>query len=246
MPVANKSRWEIQFPDPENALPNGLVAYGGDLSPLTLLSAYGQGIFPWYSESDPILWWSPDPRCILMPRHFHISSRSQRKIRNSNFSFSIDRAFNEVMLGCAMPRKGSADTWLLPEMQKAYSRLFDLGCAHSIEIWQEGRLVGGIYGVAMGQAFFGESMFRLVPEGSRAALLCLVNLMHKLDIFFLDCQIATPHMLAMGAFNISRKTFLTMVSLYLSPHVSQIARAGWRKFEHALGDVGGMKPRLGR
>lgn len=241
MPVVNKGRWEVQFPDPENALPNGLVAYGGDLSPLTLLSAYGQGIFPWYSESEPILWWSPDPRCILLPDDFHISSRSLRKIRNSNFSVSIDRAFREVMTGCAMPRKTCSETWLLPEMQDAYGDLFDLGFAHSLEIWQESRLVGGIYGVVMGQIFFGESMFRLLPEASRAALLCLVALMRRLGMAFLDCQQDTPHMLAMGAERIPRRMFLRMVSNYLSPHLTKIEKAGWHKFERLLDGFSGMK-----
>lgn len=245
MPVKDKGRWEVQFPDPENALANGLVAYGGNLSPLTLLSAYGQGIFPWYSESEPILWWSPNPRCILFPHSFHISARSLRKIRNSGFSFSIDSAFKEVMTGCAMPRKTSEGTWLLPEMQDAYGQLFDLGCAHSLEIWLEKRLVGGIYGVVMGQVFFGESMFRLAPEASRAALLCLVSLMRKLDMAFLDCQQATPHMLAMGAVKIPRRIFLDMLSDHLSPHVTIIEKGSWRRFERMLNGIAGIMRKEG-
>lgn len=245
MPIDNKSRWEVQFPDPRNAQPGGLVAYGGDLEPVTLLSAYGQGIFPWYSESEPILWWSPNPRCVLFPQDFHISKRSDRKIRNSGFCFSIDRAFREVMIGCAMPRKTCADTWLIPEMQEAYGRLFDLGYAHSIEIWLDNRLVGGIYGVIMGQAFFGESMFRLAPEASRAALVCLVQLMIKLDIAFLDCQIESPHMLAMGAINMPRNMFLALVATHLVPHVTSLKKAGWNKLERALAQVTGIARKPG-
>lgn len=244
MPANIKGRWEVEFPDPENSHPNGLVAYGGDLAPATLLSAYGQGVFPWYSESEPILWWSPDPRCALFPDDFHISSRSRRKIRNSGFLFSIDRAFDAVMLGCAMPRKDCDSTWLSPEMQAAYSRLFDLGCAHSIEIWKNSRLVGGLYGVAMGQAFFGESMFRMAPEASRAALLLLVSLGLKLGLKFVDCQIASPHMLAMGAVNVPRRIFLALVRDALSRHVAKVEKAGWRKFERALAGTEGLRPKL--
>lgn len=246
MPVENKDRWEAQFPDPENALPNGLVAYGGNLEPQTLLSAYGQGIFPWYSESEPILWWSPNPRCVLFPENFHISARSARKIRNSGFEYSIDRAFSEVLLGCAMPRKGDPGTWLLPEMQLAYEDLFNLGFAHSFEIWQRGALVGGVYGVVMGGAFFGESMFRMVPEASRAALVCLIAVMRRLAMNFLDCQLPTPHMLAMGATNITRDLFLSMIPGALSNHVSFTKKAGWQKFERVMGEICGIGPRRWR
>lgn len=211
MPVENTGRRQIRFPDPEKAPADGLLAYGGNLEPQTLLDAYRHGIFPWYSEGDPILWWSPDPRCVLLPANFAISQRSRRKIRNSGFQFSVDRAFSEVIQACALPRADGCGTWLLPEMQLAYTELHTLGFAHSIEIWQHGRLVGGLYGVAIGNAFFGESMFRLASEASRAALHCLVALMNRLGMSFLDCQVVSPHMLAMGAMEIPRKRFLKMV-----------------------------------
>lgn len=241
MPPDNKRHWEIRFPDPNRSGPGGLVAYGGDLTPLTLLSAYGQGIFPWYSESEPILWWSPDPRCVLFPDCFHISARSRRKISNSGFAFSIDRAFKEVMIGCAMPRKYTSETWLIPEMQEAYAQLFELGFAHSVEIWQSGRLVGGIYGVVIGRIFFGESMFRMVPEGSRAALLCLIELMLALDMPILDCQLPSPHMLAMGASNLGRPVFLEVLPSVLSPPVTRLEKGCWRKFEAVLGERNGIR-----
>lgn len=212
MPINTPGRWQIRFPDPEEATADGLLAYGGNLEPQTLICAYSQSIFPWYSEGDPILWWSPDPRCILLPAAFQISARSRRKIRNSGFRFSVDRAFREVIQGCALPRGSERGAWLLPEMQAAYARLHDLGYAHSVEIWQGDRLAGGIYGVAIGNAFFGESMFRQAPEASRAALLCLVALMRKHDMAFLDCQQDSPHMLAMGACRIPRREFVALAA----------------------------------
>lgn len=239
-------RWGAKFPDPEKAQPSGLLAYGGDLYPRTLLAAYSQGIFPWYSENDPILWWSPDPRCILFPDEFQIARRSRRKIRNSNFKWSVDLAFAEVLLGCAMPRKDSADTWLIPEMQAAYSEMFELGYAHSFEIWQGERLVGGLYGMALGGVFFAESMFRLESEASRAALVCLVSVMKRLEMFFMDCQISSPHMLAMGALEIPRHIFLKLLDLSNRKPVHLIARAGWRKLARAIGEIEGMQPRLKR
>lgn len=227
-------------------MPSGLLAYGGDLYPQTLLTAYSQGIFPWYSEDEPILWWSPNPRCILFRDEFHVSSRSRRKIRNSNFSWSVDLAFEEVLLGCAMPRKDCADTWLIPEMQSAYARMFELGYAHSFEIWQEGRLVGGLYGLGLGSIFFGESMFRLVSEASRAALVCLIAMMERLDMALLDCQISSSHMLAMGAREIPRAIFLQILAKADLRPLSIIPRGLWRKYMRGIGEIAGMRPRLKR
>lgn len=240
MAADSDSRWDVQFPDPETARPNGLIAYGGDLSPNTLLSAYTQGIFPWYSEAEPILWWAPNPRCILMPQDFAVSKRSLRKIRNSGFAYSFDRNFGAVMHGCAMPRKGDPETWLIPEMQSAYQSLFDLGYAHSVEIWQQGNLVGGVYGVYIGRAFFGESMFRLAPEASRAALVCLIALLRELNVLFLDCQLPTAHMLAMGAFNIPRKLFTKLLAKNALPQQNEASRASFRDYEKLLGPIEGI------
>lgn len=197
--------WPELFPNPENAPASGLLAAGGDLLPQTLLTAYAHGIFPWYGEGDPILWWSPDPRCALWLDQFRISRRSQRKIRHSNFTCSCDTAFGAVISACAARSEG---TWLLPEMQAAYLRLHELGYAHSVEIWQEQKLVGGVYGLALGQVFFGESMFRRASEASRAALCGLVALLRQKDFRLLDCQQASPHMLAMGACQLPRAVFL--------------------------------------
>lgn len=202
---------KVIFPHPENARKDGLLAYGGNLDPETLISAYSQGIFPWYDETSPILWWCPDPRCVLWPKFFHISKRSKRKILNSNFYFTIDAAFEAVISHCALPREPNGGTWLLPEMQKAYIKMFSLGLAHSIEIWQNDTLAGGLYGLSPGKVFFAESMFRKVSEASRAALVCLMAVAPKLDITLVDCQVASPHMLAMGAEEISRKRFLEIL-----------------------------------
>lgn len=203
--------WPVVFPNPEKAPADGPLAYGGDLTPATLISAYSQGIFPWYSADSPILWWSPDPRCLLFPADFHISSRSLRKIRHSNFTFSTDQAFARVIAACAAPRARQQGTWILPEMQAAYNGLHKLGFAHSVEIWQYGNLVGGLYGVALGHVFFGESMFHRVDEAARAALCCLVSILSVFQYLFLDCQQDTPHMLAMGAKTVERKKFLALV-----------------------------------
>ncbi len=209
-------RWAVTFPSPEKAQPGGLLAWGGDLDPETLVSAYGQGIFPWYSEGDPILWWSPDPRCVLFPNNFHISRRSFRKIRHSQFLFSVDADFAGVIKACAEPRKGAPGTWLLPEMQAAYLRLHERNLAHSIEIWQNGRLVGGLYGVALARVFFGESMFHKTGEASRAAMCCLVRILNERGFLMLDCQQTSPHMLKMGACEISRQKFLEVLDSALA------------------------------
>ncbi|MBD5642232.1 MAG: leucyl/phenylalanyl-tRNA--protein transferase [Desulfovibrio sp.] len=227
-------------------MPSGLLAYGGDLLPGTLLSAYCQGIFPWYSADEPILWWSPNPRCILFRDEFHIGSRSRRRIRNSGFCWSVDLAFEEVLIGCAMPRRDCADTWLVPEMQAAYMRMFELGYAHSFEIWQEERLVGGLYGLGLGSVFFGESMFRLASEASRAALVCLIALMKRLDIALLDCQVTSSHMLAMGAREVSRGIFLKMLVHAGLDDPDMIARGSWAAYARAIGEICGMRPRLKR
>lgn len=235
--------WEPHFPDPGAALPNGLLASGGDLEPRTLLAAYRKGIFPWFGAHQPILWWSPDPRCVLFPFDFHISQRSLRKIRNSGFSFTLDRAFPAVIHACAQPRKNDISTWLIPEMQVAYTRLRLLGYAHSVEIWRGSSLVGGIYGIALGTTFFGESMFRRVSEASRAALLCLMRLLRMLEFGMLDCQQATPHMLDMGAKEISRARFLFRIRRGLQSRWPLPEQDDWRKYEGLLGEVGGIYPR---
>lgn len=232
-----------QFPDPEMARPDGLLAFGGDLEPATLLQAYSLGIFPWYNEGEPILWHAPNPRCVLFPADFTISKRSLRKIRNSNFTFSFDRAFSQVLVGCAAPRPKQSGTWLIPEMQAAYLNLHLLGFAHSVEIWQQDKLVGGLYGLCLGATFFGESMFRKVSEASRAALVCLIELMRRLGFHLLDCQQATPHMLAMGARELPRWEFRDRIKRGMRKPWPIPKTGDWRYLEEIVDGAANVKKR---
>ncbi len=195
------------FPDPERvrATPSGLVALGGDLAPERLLYAYRHGIFPWYSAGQPILWWSPQPRCVLDPRRFHCSRSLRRTLRSGRFVVTVDRAFEAVITACArIPRPGQDETWITEEMRLAYLRLHRLGHAHSIECWNRGRLVGGLYGIAIGRVFFGESMFHRQPDASKVALHALTGRGFAL----IDCQLESPHLLRLGATCIPRHAFL--------------------------------------
>ncbi len=197
---------ELWFPPISRA--DGLVAVGGDLRPQRLIYAYAHGIFPWYAAQSPILWWSPNPRCVLPLNKFKISSRLRRKIRNASFCCTVNKAYDLVMQNCAqVPRAGQDGTWLLPEMQVAYSNLHRLGFALSVECWQDEKLVGGIYGLTMGKAFFGESMFHHVSDASKIALAYLVEYLKELDFKLFDCQQATNHMESMGACLITRANF---------------------------------------
>ena len=194
------------FPDPRFALdePNGLLAAGGDLGPERLLYAYRRGIFPWFSEGQPILWWSPDPRAVLWPETFHVSRSLRRTQRRATFTVSTDTAFGRVVRECAAPRPGREDTWITPEMAAAYGRLHHAGYAHSVECWRGGDLVGGLYGVAIGRVFFGESMFSRAPDASKIALAHLCTLGFGL----IDCQIPNAHLARLGAVEMSRRRFL--------------------------------------
>lgn len=211
-------RLAARFPNPESAPPDGLLGYGGDLRPLTLLCAYSRGIFPWFTDSEPILWWSPDPRCVLLPSRFHLPPKSASKLNRLPFRVTIDTAFGEVIRACAAPRPNQDGTWITSSMLAAYERLHTLGYAHSVETWREGALVGGLYGVALGRAFFGESMFHREAEASRAALSTLVAILTRLDFHFIDCQQVTPHMLRMGAETIPRSQFLRDLGAALGPY----------------------------
>jgi leucyl/phenylalanyl-tRNA--protein transferase len=198
------------FPDPAHADEDGLLAVGGDLSPRRLLTAYGQGIFPWYSENAPILWWSPDPRLILEPSKVHVPRRLERILRQGRFTFTLDAAFERVMGLCAdTPRRGAHGTWIVPEMLAAYCRLHELGFAHSVEAWFDGELAGGLYGVAMGGAFFGESMFYREPDASKSALVTLMRALDRAGFTLFDCQQTTAHMLRFGGFEVPRVEFLS-------------------------------------
>jgi len=199
MPVFKLSK-DIFFPPPELAREDGLLAVGGDLSPNRLLLAYQMGIFPWYSEGDPLLWWSPIPRLLLPPKEFILHKRLARQLRKESFTFSMDRAFEQVIRQCAESRLQSGEeTWINEDMIEAYCLLHQHGYAHSLECWQDDTLVGGLYGLAIGAAFFGESMFAKVSNSSKASLAVLCIFLEKLKFEFIDCQMRTEHLISMGA-----------------------------------------------
>lgn len=206
----------LEFPPSERALadPNGLLAAGGDLSPARLLAAYRQGIFPWYEEGQPILWWSPQPRVVLVPGDIHVSRSLRKVIRRGAMQVTADRCFNRVLSACAGPRGDSTGTWITPEMAEAYTTLHDLGYAHSIEIWRDEELVGGLYGVAIGRAFFGESMFSHASNASKLALVYLGKQLAEWDYGFIDCQVETDHLCSMGATSVSRPIFQDLLVNY--------------------------------
>lgn len=201
------------FPDPALADPSGLAAVGGDLSPQRLVAAYKAGFFPWYGAESPLLWWSPDPRCVLLPERFHIPRSLRRRLHKPDlFRLTADRAFADVIRHCAaVPRPAQNGTWLLPEMIEAFCRLHRLGHAHSVEAWENGTLVAGLYGVAIGRAFFGESMFHLRPYASKIVLVTLARTLWAHGFLFLDCQMPTPHVLGYGAGLLPRPVFLDLL-----------------------------------
>jgi len=193
----------------KNSSPLGIVAVNGNLSPGVLLSAYRQGVFPWYDDDSPVLWWSPDPRFVLDPEKIHISKSMRKFIRNSQFSFSVDQDFPSVIHACAgASRKDQVGTWIVPEMERAYIRLHTLGYAHSVEVWHRGKLVGGLYGVSLGNAYFGESMFSMESNASKSAFILLVLALQEKGFTMIDCQVHTPHLESLGADEIPRENFL--------------------------------------
>ncbi len=195
------------FPPLELATPDGLIAIGGDLSAERLIKASQNGIFPWYSPGDPILWWTPDPRCVLFPENFKVSRSLTKSIQNKGFEFHLDRTFPAVISQCASLRENEG-TWITDEMKQSYCHLQSLGFAHSVETWQDGKLVGGLYGIALGGVFFGESMFSLVTDASKAALAFLVNQLSHWGFSVIDCQVTSAHLLSLGAEEISRSDFM--------------------------------------
>ena len=201
------------FPPVERALrdPNGLLAAGGDLSPERLVDAYSRGVFPWFGEEDPLLWWSPDPRMVLFADELHVSRSLRKVIRSGRFTVTFDTAFADVMRGCAEPRDGQDGTWITPAMRQAYSRLAMLGYAHSVEAWTGGALAGGLYGVAIGRMFFGESMFTRQSDASKVAFVCLVRHLQRWRFPMIDCQMSTAHLATLGAREIRRADFLEEV-----------------------------------
>ena len=206
------------FPPVELALtdPNGLLAAGGDLSQARLIDAYTRGIFPWFGDDDPVLWWSPDPRMVLYSAELRVSRSLRRVMRSGRFQVTLDTAFSEVMAGCAEPRPGQDGTWITPEMTQAYARLAATGYAHSVEAWVDGRLAGGLYGVTVGRMFFGESMFTRVTDASKVAFVHLVRQMERWGMPMLDCQMSTSHLASLGAREIRRADFLREVRRLVS------------------------------
>jgi leucyl/phenylalanyl-tRNA--protein transferase len=200
--------------------PDGLLAVGGDLSTTRLLNAYRSGIFPWYNDDQPILWWSPDPRTVLYPAQFKGSRSLRKDIRNSELSITIDQAFEDVIASCAAPRQRQSDTWITQEMHQAYMELFHQGDAHSVEVWEDDKLVGGLYGVAIGRVFFGESMFSRRNNASKIALLNLCEKLVKWGYELIDCQVYSEHLSSLGAQEIPRSEFSKLLSEHCSsyPH----------------------------
>jgi len=203
----------IEFPDPENADVNGLLATGGNLAPETLMAAYRRGIFPWYGIGEPILWWSPDPRMVLFPEEFHCSRRLARRMRQKRFRISENEAFTRVMTACADRQEG---TWIAPEMIAAYTRLSELGHAQSVDVWDGGELVGGLYGVCLKHVFFAESMFHRRTDASKIALAYLVDQARQNSWAFIDCQFHTEHLASLGAIEIPRSEFLHLLKRALT------------------------------
>jgi leucyl/phenylalanyl-tRNA--protein transferase len=220
---------DVVFPPPDYADPSGLLAVGGDLSSERLLEAYRAGIFPWYSDDQPILWWSPDPRFMLELDEFKLSRSLRKTLRRKIFHVTFDRVFDEVIEACAsVPREGQSGTWITPEMQQAYITLHGLGYAHSVETWFKGELVGGLYGVSLGKAFFGESMFHRKADASKVALATLVEKLKSWNFQFIDSQMTTDHMSRLGAREVPRRIFLKRLKSALG-HPTK--RGKWRAGE---------------
>lgn len=217
------SPFNTDFPDTEQALksPNGLLAAGGDLSPARLIQAYRHGIFPWYSEDEPILWWSPNPRCVLPPETLHISRSMRKHLRKAGWQLSFDEAFGDVIALCAQTRQHSG-TWISPDIEAAYSQLHQQGIAHSVEVWDsDDRLIGGLYGLNFGQLFFGESMFSLATNASKAAFIGLALQLQRWSFPLIDCQVYNPHLATLGAHEIPRAEFREYIKLYIDVSTPQ-------------------------
>jgi len=197
------------FPPVDGSSPEGIVCAGGNLSPGVLLSSYRQGIFPWYNQGDPILWWSPNPRFAVLPETFHLPASSRRLLKHHDFRLSLDREFGQVITRCAsVQRPGQDGTWILPEMRNAYEKLHELGYAHSVEVWREGSLTGGLYGISLGGAFFGESMFSLESGASRVGFLCLALMLFEQGFTLIDSQVHTDYVAGMGGVDLPRGAYL--------------------------------------
>ena len=202
---------DIPLPDPEYADKSGLLAAGGSLTTQRLIEAYSKGIFPWYSEGDPILWWSPDPRVLLFPENLHVSRKMKNMLRKGIFRITVNSEFDRVIEMCSMPRRNGEGTWITEEMKTAYTQLHKEGFAHSVEVWNGDFLAGGLYGVSFGKMFFGESMFSLVSNSSKFGFIKLTEFLRKREFIFIDCQVDTDHLRSLGAISVNRKKFLKML-----------------------------------
>ena len=210
-------RDDLSFPPLDKALrePNGLLAAGGDLSAERLLAAYRHGCFPWYQEGQPLLWWSPDPRTVLYPDELHVSRSLRKRMRQESFTVTFDQAFADVIDGCARPRSYTQETWITSHMKAAYLKLHEMGVAHSVEVWRDRQLVGGLYGLAIGRLFFGESMFSQASDASKVGFVTLVERLQAWGFKLVDCQMPTQHLASFGARAIPRRTFAEALAEYL-------------------------------
>lgn len=202
----------FQFPPPDQATSEGILGVGGNLSPGMLISAYRQGVFPWFSPGDPILWWCPDPRFVLFPEKLHVSHSMRRALHRGDFAVTLDADFKAVIESCSeAPRRGQNGTWITPEMVKSYTELHSIGYAHSVEVRQEGEIVGGLYGVSLGSVFFGESMFALVSNASKVGFVVLVEVLKRQGFELIDSQVYTRHLESLGAENIPRRRYIELL-----------------------------------
>jgi leucyl/phenylalanyl-tRNA--protein transferase len=230
------------FPDPLTSgialgEPEGLLAIGGDLSPERLLAAYSRGLFPWYNDDQPILWWSPEPRAVIFPERFHMSRSLARTIRRDHWEYSLNRDFEQVIRGCAAAR-GEYGTWIGADMIDAYCRMHELGYAHSVESWLNGELAGGIYGIRLGQAFFGESMFSQQTNGSKVALSALIHECLQAGIRLLDCQMESSHLLSLGMESLSRHEFVSLLEACVA---DADALPGWKTAKRNAAPLGALR-----
>ncbi|MDC7222552.1 MAG: leucyl/phenylalanyl-tRNA--protein transferase [Spirochaetales bacterium] len=231
-PWLGPEEW-VAFPDPSTADSDGLIGVGGNLSPGMLLSAYSQGIFPWFNEGEPILWWSLDPRFVLYPRNIRISRSMKKLIKKKEYTVTLDRDFPAVIRQCKeIRRRGQGGTWITDEMENAYLRLHREGYAHSVEVWRDDQLTGGLYGVSLGAVFFGESMFSLEPNCSKLGLIYLARTLAELDFDMIDCQQHTAHLGTMGAEDVPRKTFLFELNRALAKQKTW--KGNWGRYTHLI------------
>ena len=225
-----------EFPSTEFALeePNGLLAVGGDLSCSRLIEAYRRGIFPWYEDGQPLLWWSPNPRTVLFPDRVHCSSSLRKHLRRSNWQVVIDRNFIGVMEHCSAPRAGSRGTWITEHMKQAYTSLHDLGVAHSVEVYEEHKLIGGLYGIALGGIFYGESMFSRKSNASKTALIYLARFLDQQGFALIDCQVASSHLFTLGAEEVSRPKFEAILQQRVTPIEIEKHKLTWQKAKNTV------------